>query len=122
MLANNATFRLIEGALASGVRLAEVKGIESASCRLCFWALISLTSLHALQVYVDTVGEAGRHQARLAERFPGIRCSCGTNELGLSQRAYLITIKFNSYVKMMKASLYTAGSQSARRPIPYIPL
>ena len=25
------------------------------------------------QVYVDTVGEASRHQQRLSERFPGIQ-------------------------------------------------
>lgn len=29
----------------------------------------------AQQVYVDTVGEAGRHQQRLEERFPGLRCA-----------------------------------------------
>ncbi|KAK9916785.1 hypothetical protein WJX75_006984 [Coccomyxa subellipsoidea] len=42
VLANYATFRLIEGVLALGV-------------------------------YVDTVGEASRHEARLTDRFPGIR-------------------------------------------------
>ncbi|CAL8466811.1 g6347 [Coccomyxa elongata] len=47
VLANNATFRLIEDVLALGVKLREV--------------------------YVDTVGEASRHEARLADRFPGIK-------------------------------------------------
>ncbi len=34
----------------------------------CFIATISDS-----QVYVDTVGEASRHEARLADRFPGIK-------------------------------------------------
>ncbi|CAL5227381.1 g10331 [Coccomyxa viridis] len=47
VLANNSTFRLIDEVRRRGVNLKEV--------------------------YVDTVGEAGRHQDRLSERFPDIR-------------------------------------------------
>ncbi|CAK0755728.1 hypothetical protein CVIRNUC_002397 [Coccomyxa viridis] len=47
VLANNSTFRLIEEVQRRDVKLKEV--------------------------YVDTVGDAGRHQARLTERYPDIK-------------------------------------------------
>ena len=82
-MANNSTFRLIEGALELGVNVKEVtlcmpvSGTWARPQQLqgnkhdCAWV-----AMFPSQVYVDTVGEASRHQQRLSERFPGIECAC----------------------------------------------
>ena len=44
-------------------------------CALNSWSSVFIPFRHGgtLQVYVDTVGDAGRHQARLTERYPDIK-------------------------------------------------
>jgi hypothetical protein len=79
-LAVKATFELLEKLLEMGVNISSVRNrpdMAASDCsrapRSCTWWELQQADVAVVQVYVDTVGDAGKYQARLGQKFAGIR-------------------------------------------------